>query len=241
MLCRIGGTELRIGIHSVVCPILICYSLIATIDRVRLGLFPDRRVSAQPIPDRPSENLVDSNTFYVEDIGQPTTACFLTGTSVDPTNWYLRRIRYRRPDQISGGCLRNTMGCGASGIHISGPCIHGSEISLYYRRSSQTRCPAICFLMGNCGMNPFRHCYMQYSIRHRFGRDSFQEALKISARAGHDTIDWNKFKYMVFDIPTHTGTYQERYAELRTIPLHVLRSRCSLLSSHRVTTERLQM
>jgi len=27
-------------------------------------------------------------------------------------------------------------------------------------------------------------------------------------------IDWTKFKYMVFDCPTHKGTYAERYESL---------------------------
>lgn len=48
----------------------------------------------------------------------------------------------------------------------------------------------------------------------RFGHDNFQEALKISNRVDPDLIDWKKFKFMVFDIPTHKGTYQERYEAL---------------------------
>jgi len=33
----------------------------------------------------------------------------------------------------------------------------------------------------------------------------------------HDRIDWNSFRFMVFDIPTSKGTYQERYNQLRTV------------------------
>ena len=27
-------------------------------------------------------------------------------------------------------------------------------------------------------------------------------------------IDWTKFKYMVFDLPNHVGSYEERYTIL---------------------------
>lgn len=52
------------------------------------------------------------------------------------------------------------------------------------------------------------------SPRYRFGRDSFQEALKISNRVDTADIDWTRFRYMVFDMPNHKGMYQERYAAL---------------------------
>ena len=38
--------------------------------------------------------------------------------------------------------------------------------------------------------------------------------MKIANRAASSAIAWDQFKYMVFDIPTHTGTYEERYAAL---------------------------
>lgn len=50
----------------------------------------------------------------------------------------------------------------------------------------------------------------------RFGRDNFQEAMKISNRVDPKQIDWSRFKYMVFDIPQHPGTYEERYLALST-------------------------
>ena len=51
----------------------------------------------------------------------------------------------------------------------------------------------------------------------RFGRETFSEASKISNRSDSTQIDWPRFKYMVFDIPTHRGTYAERYKELGKI------------------------
>ena len=45
----------------------------------------------------------------------------------------------------------------------------------------------------------------------RFGRDRFQEALKISNRIDSSQIDWKNFKYMAFDSPSHRGSYEQRY------------------------------
>ena len=50
----------------------------------------------------------------------------------------------------------------------------------------------------------------------RFGRDNFQEAMKISNRKHLATVDWSRFKYMVFDTPKHKGTYEQRYSHLGT-------------------------
>ena len=48
----------------------------------------------------------------------------------------------------------------------------------------------------------------------RFGKENFQEAMKIASRSVAAQIDWKAFKYMVFDIPNHSGTYSERYDHL---------------------------
>ena len=56
-------------------------------------------------------------------------------------------------------------------------------------------------------------CLLDYV---RFGRDQFQEALKVSGRVESSLIDWTKFKYMVFDAPKHGGTYSDRYVSLGT-------------------------
>ena len=39
-------------------------------------------------------------------------------------------------------------------------------------------------------------------------RQLFQEAAKISSRAHPSLIHWNRFLYMVFDLPKHGGTYE---------------------------------
>ena len=50
--------------------------------------------------------------------------------------------------------------------------------------------------------------------QNRFGRDRFQEAMKLVHRVKHEDIDWANFKYLVFDAPAVKGTYQERYEYL---------------------------
>ena len=39
--------------------------------------------------------------------------------------------------------------------------------------------------------------------------------MKVANRMDHDRIDWNSFRFMVFDIPTSKGNYKERYRQLR--------------------------
>ena len=71
--------------------------------------------------------------------------------------------------------------------------------------------------MVNYGMLMFNRLLAQsLTFISRFGQDSFQEALKISQRMNKDLMNWSNFKFMVFDIPNHTGTYKERYSELGT-------------------------
>jgi len=58
-------------------------------------------------------------------------------------------------------------------------------------------------------------CKLLLNLSSRFGRDNFQESMKISHRMDHDKIDWPSFRFMVFDVPTSKGNYQERYHQLR--------------------------
>jgi len=53
--------------------------------------------------------------------------------------------------------------------------------------------------------------YLFHLLFGRFGRDAFQEATAISRRKALKSVDWTKFKYMVFDVPNHKGTYEERF------------------------------
>ena len=77
-----------------------------------------------------------------------------------------------------------------------------------------------CFSMANYGMIffPFSTCFLVWFLYilffFRFGRENFQESLKISHRTDSAFIDWSAFKYMVFDAPNHSGTYAERYSYL---------------------------
>ena len=51
----------------------------------------------------------------------------------------------------------------------------------------------------------------------RFGRDTFQESMKIAHRMDNNKINWAKFRYMVFDTPTSKGNYAERYNHMRML------------------------
>jgi len=53
----------------------------------------------------------------------------------------------------------------------------------------------------------------------RFGKENFQEAMKVVSRADPSSIDWTKFKYMVFDVPDHRGKYEDRYEALGKLVL----------------------
>lgn len=48
----------------------------------------------------------------------------------------------------------------------------------------------------------------------RFGRDGYQEAMKVAYRLEQVKVDWAKFSYMVFDMPNQPGPYKERYERL---------------------------
>jgi hypothetical protein len=50
----------------------------------------------------------------------------------------------------------------------------------------------------------------------RFGRESFQEAMKLTHRMDPASINWSHFTFQVFDVPTHPGIYQQRYSFLGT-------------------------
>jgi len=57
--------------------------------------------------------------------------------------------------------------------------------------------------------------YTHAGIGYRFGRDTFQEAMKLVSTNHINEIDWSTFKYMVFDTPNHnTLTFGQRFAIL---------------------------
>jgi len=68
--------------------IYITCSVMATIKKHRPDLLTDANPTAAPIPEQMPISLMDQyKTQELEDIGEPITACFLTGTDKDPTNW----------------------------------------------------------------------------------------------------------------------------------------------------------
>jgi len=77
------------------------------------------------------------------------------------------------------------------------------------------KCLEIFSWMANSGKNIFIYYLFNSLLFFRFGRNKFEEATKISNRTD---IDWDDFKYMVFDVPNHTGPFSERYQLLGTYP-----------------------
>jgi len=65
---------------------------------------------------------------------------------------------------------------------------------------------------------PYCHITLSSLCLIRFGRDKFQEALKISNRGETTDIDWPNFNFMAFDVPNNNGTYEQRYSLLGMIP-----------------------
>ena len=61
-------------------------SLAATIKRQK-DLLLDKENMGEAIPTEPPPHFFKKNAFYVEDIGEPTTACFLTQVNSDPVGW----------------------------------------------------------------------------------------------------------------------------------------------------------
>lgn len=63
-------------------------SLIASIKKERSDLLVHVDVEGlEGIPEVMPADYLNKKVDNVEDIGQPTTACFLTTSHLDPTNW----------------------------------------------------------------------------------------------------------------------------------------------------------
>jgi len=66
-------------------------SLAATIEATKPGVLSHdvlvTRRGGLPIPNEMPPNFLDKEIVHIEDIGEPTTACFFTLSNIDPTNW----------------------------------------------------------------------------------------------------------------------------------------------------------
>lgn len=63
--------------------------MIATIKAARPDLLQLKTSAVAPIPETMPAGFVDTKSVAIEGIGHPTTACFITSTHVDPTNWWM--------------------------------------------------------------------------------------------------------------------------------------------------------
>jgi len=69
--------------------IFLSFSLVATIKKAGKGFLELMEASAQPIPEEVPPKFFDRETPHVEDIGEPTNACFFELSNIDPKGWYV--------------------------------------------------------------------------------------------------------------------------------------------------------
>lgn len=178
----------------------------ATIAKVRPDVLKGVSVREDlAIPEEmPPRFLEKRMVASVADIGQPSTACFLTRMNTDPIDWWM----FEKYDGVRGFW-------------------NPSKRAFYSRWGTQLSfpqevidaMPTDVYLDGEIW---YAYCAYKQSadiMWLRFGRDNFQEAMKVSTRADPTAIDWTKLKYMVYDIPNHFGIYEERYKRLGRLPL----------------------
>lgn len=94
--CWWDGKQERLATLTTTRPDCI-YSLLATIRRSRPDLLQHLQDTAEPIPENPPADYFAPNIPHVEDVGQPTTAGFLTLSAIDPAKWYARPGTYCAP------------------------------------------------------------------------------------------------------------------------------------------------
>lgn len=59
-----------------------------------------------------------------------------------------------------------------------------------------------------------RRCYICLTQPHRFGRNNFQDSIRLVNKLDVSDLDWSRFRYVVFDEPNRAGTYAERYSHI---------------------------
>lgn len=64
-------------------------SLVSTIRKSRPELLLEKE-SSEPIPDRPPPGFFEKQADNIEDIGEPSLACFFIMSSINPGKWYYR-------------------------------------------------------------------------------------------------------------------------------------------------------
>ena len=90
------------------------YSLVGTVKQIRpdlLGNHPNELID-RAIPNKPPAGFFNPKKEYVEGIGEPMKAAFLTLTNLDPTSWYDMEndsVFLHPPPKPPGGCLKNMM------------------------------------------------------------------------------------------------------------------------------------
>lgn len=134
------------------------FSLIATIKQARSDLLTDKAVVSAPISPEIPPGFLDEQKDIIEDIGEASTACFLTKSHIDQTNWYRPQVfspsvPFLKAFKRSGGCLRNMMVSEGSGIQRKESSFQGKAQSFSCRRTSSMQCLTTYSWMASCGMS----------------------------------------------------------------------------------------
>jgi hypothetical protein len=145
----------------------ITLSLIATIKTTRKDLLSHIKVDGKCIPIEMPQRFQHPIDF-IEDIGEPITACFLTKSHLDPTGWFVSSFECSKRDLFffltlknEGGCLRNMMEFADFGTLISKPC--SLEVGNHF-----------CFLLSSF------HLFLTFFLMENYGLFFFSFFCKIS-------------------------------------------------------------
>lgn len=190
------------------------FSLVATIHKIRPDLLATLATHpSEAIPEAAPPHWMEKAQTTVEGIGEPITACFLTNTEVDPKNWLVyaflccaniyRRWIFEKYDGLRGFWNPLTKQFYSRRGHV-----------FPVPQQVIDTMPSDMFLDGEMWYEPHTMYRLKLTNLARFGRGTFHEALRLARKLDSADIDWQKFKFMVFDIPNHTGTYEERYSTL---------------------------
>ena len=191
-------------------------SLAATIRTKRPELLANIAANASPIPSEiPQQYRLKHSVPSIPDIGEPINACVFSLSNIDPKKWYLQFIFFLIFIFLLIGLFRWMFEKydGVRGFW------NPSQRAFYSRTGSKFNLPSrivdamptSTFLDGEFWYEQLK-CMSGLILFLRFGVDNFNEAQKISSRTDESNIDWQSFRYMVFDIPDKTGlTYEQRY------------------------------
>ena len=193
--------------------------MVATIQKTRPDLLPNQASTAIPIPESPPPRFFEKSESHIEGIGEPMNACFFVNSAINPANWYsyyyiipVHPIYHSNRLFLCRWVFEKYDGVRGFWNPTKKKIFSRSGKVLNIPQAVLDTLPADLFLDGELW---YAHIIQFISLANilsfRFGRDNFLEATKLSCKPDTSGLDWAKFRYMVFDIPNHPGSYRERY------------------------------